>query len=254
MKKLLILIFVFFGCFPVGQPFGAQPDAGVFLQAQQAYKSGDYAAAADLYEKMIADGFVNGHMYYDLGNACLKKGAVGRAILNFRMAERFMPRDADLEANLQYALDRTQDKIDCSDTASVSKTFFFWFYKFSSREFCYAFLAFNCIVWILLTIKFFFRKEALGIAIPMAVFFTLLFGSSFAVKYYQEAYGNAAVVLPEMIQVRSGSSPSDTVLFRLHEGAELAIAGEENGWVKIELCDGKKGWVQKTSIGILPGA
>ena len=254
MKKIIFFICLFFGSSSVVPAQEGQVDATLYLQANQAYKSGDFTTAAMQYEKLLSSGLVNGDMYYNLGNAYLKKGAIGHAVLNFRMAERFLPRDADIEANLQYALDQTKDKIDCSGNASFWKTFFFWLYKFSSRELCYGFLGFNIIFWVILGIKFFFRTDSLGIAASIALFFTILFAASFLVKYYQTSCVLNAVVLAPEIQVRSGSSPSDTVLFKLHEGAELTVAEEENEWVRILLCDGKKGWVQKSLIGILPGA
>jgi len=49
--------------------------------------------------------------------------------------------------------------------------------------------------------------------------------------------------------VRAGFSRNDTTLFVLHEGAEFTILDEEQGWWKIALADGKKGWVNAESVG-----
>jgi tetratricopeptide (TPR) repeat protein len=225
----------------------------LFLQANQSYKTGDFKAAADSYERLVASGISNGELLYNLGNAYLKTGCSGRAILNYRTAELFMPRDADLEANLQYALGQATDKINCEDGESLLKTICFWYAKLSCRELCYVFLAVNAVFWLLLCIKFFLRNELLGISLYITLFLTLVFGGSFGVKLYNTAYIRSGVVLAGEVMVRSGSSLSDTVLFKLHEGAELTVAEEENEWLKITLCDGKKGWVQKSSIGIVGG-
>jgi tetratricopeptide (TPR) repeat protein len=225
----------------------------LFLQATQAYKSGDFTGAAAGYEKLRAAGMNNGELLYNLGNAYLKKGDIGRAILNYRKAELFMPRDADLEANLQYALGLAQDKIDCGEGESLLQTVCFWYSLLSSRELCYLFLAVNAVFWLLLIMRLFLRADLLGLGLYVFLFFTLLLGASLGVKLYSAAYSRSGVVLAGEVMVRSGSSLSDTVLFKLHEGAELAVAGEENGWLKITLCDGKKGWVQTSSIGIVNG-
>ncbi|MCX5900386.1 MAG: SH3 domain-containing protein [Proteobacteria bacterium] len=231
-----------------------QPDISTqFLQANQAYKSGDFAAAADGYEKLAASGVRNGELLYNLGNAYLKKGDTGRAILNYRTAEMFIPRDADLEANLQYALGQAQDKIDCAESESLLKTVCFWYTKLSCRELCFMFLAVNGLFWLLFIVRLFLRTDLLGIGLYVALFLSLLFGGSFGVKLYATLFIRSGVVLAREVMVRSGSSLSDTVLFKLHEGAELTATGEENEWLKITLCDGKKGWVQKSSIGIVQG-
>lgn len=252
MKKICSMICIVLGLYCPAGAQDAQPDTTLFLQANQAYKNGDYAAAAEGYEQLLSQGLRNGDMYYNLGNAYLKNGSLGRALFNFRMAERFMPRDADLEANVQYALDQTRDTIDCSGATPFWHTFFFWFYKLTSRELGYALLCCNFLFWALLAIKYFFRTESLGIVASIALFFTVFFGASLLVKHYQTTQVKRAVALAREIQVRSGSGPRDTVLFKLHEGAEMVVEQEDASWAKISLCDGKMGWVQKSSIGILP--
>lgn len=253
MKKTALSIFIVLGVCLLADANGEQRDFTIFLQANQAYENGDYAAAARGYERLLSLGLRTGDIYYNLGNAYLKNGSLGLALLNYRMAERYMPRDADLEANVQYALDQSRDKIDCSGNAPFWHTFFFWFYKFTGRELGYALLCSNFIFWALLGIKYFLRTESLGIVASMALFFTVLFGASLVVKYYQTAQVKRAVVLAQEIQVRSGSGLRDTVLFKLHEGTEMTVDEEDDAWAKITLCDGKMGWVQKSSIGILPG-
>jgi len=74
----------------------------LFLQAGQAYKDGAFERAAAVYEKLLAQGIVNGSMFYNLGNAYLKAGKIGKALVNYRRAEMFMPRNEDLQVNIQY--------------------------------------------------------------------------------------------------------------------------------------------------------
>jgi tetratricopeptide (TPR) repeat protein len=254
MKHVLCIFFVWLCMGAAACGDDGQPDSStLFLQANQAYKSGDFSGAAAGYEKLLAAGISNGELRYNLGNAYLKKGDTGLAILNYRKAERFIPRDADLEANLQYALGLAQDKIDCGEGESLLKTLCFWYSLFSSRELCYLFLAVNAVFWLLFIMRLFWRADLLGLGLYAFLFFALLLGASLGVKLYSAAYSRTGVVLAGEVMVRSGSSLSDTVLFKLHEGAELSVAGEENGWLKITLCDGKKGWVQKSSIGIVNG-
>jgi len=245
-----MLIFIFL-CAVAHADDGQTDIATLFVQANQAFKSGDFKAAADGYERLLAAGVFNGELLYNLGNAYLKKGDTGSAILNYRKAELFMPRDADLEANLQFARGQATDTIDCGEGESLLKTVCFWYARLSCRELCFAFLAVNAVFWLLLILKFFMHGELLGISLYITLFLSVLFGGSFGVKLYNIAYISSGVVLANEVMVRSGSSLSDTVLFKLHEGAELMVAEQENEWLKISLCDGKKGWAPKSVIGLV---
>jgi len=69
-----------------------------------ASKPEDYRASAQELESIVADGFQNGAVHYNIGNAYFRAGDYGRAILNYRKAKSLRPRDTYLEANLQQAL------------------------------------------------------------------------------------------------------------------------------------------------------
>jgi hypothetical protein len=79
-----------------------------FLRALELFDSAtspdDYRASARELESILADGVQSGAVYYNLGNAYYRAGEYGRAILNYRKAKPFRPRDPYLESNLQQAL------------------------------------------------------------------------------------------------------------------------------------------------------
>ena len=98
MKSCLLglLILTFFFSY-------AQQDT--FQAAENAYASGLYQNAIDLYEQLIAEPFNQPELYYNLGNAAYKKGDLALAIKSYRRAQYLAPTDPDFRANLRYALE-----------------------------------------------------------------------------------------------------------------------------------------------------
>ena len=90
---------------------------GLLEQANEKFRQAtrvapeDPAAAKLLYqesivrfEKIVSAGNIrNGKLFYNLANAYLLKGDVGRAILNYRRAERLTPEGRNLQGNLAFA-------------------------------------------------------------------------------------------------------------------------------------------------------
>jgi tetratricopeptide (TPR) repeat protein len=64
----------------------------------------EYRESAALLESLLADGYRNGAVYYNLGNAYFRAGEFGRSIAAYRKARPYRPRDPYLEANLRQAL------------------------------------------------------------------------------------------------------------------------------------------------------
>ena len=75
-----------------------------FAKAQSAYDAGRYAEAVMLYDGLLADGVSNAEVHYNLANACFKDSDLPKAVWHYRKASYLKPRDADIRANLRFAL------------------------------------------------------------------------------------------------------------------------------------------------------
>lgn len=75
----------------------------ILVAANGAYEQGDYAAAIGNYRKLIDKGAASGKVHFNLGNAYLRHGELGRAIAHFRRGRNLLPRDEDIRANLTFA-------------------------------------------------------------------------------------------------------------------------------------------------------
>ena len=68
----------------------------------------------------------------------------------------------------------------------------------------------------------------------------------------------AAIVLPRMTRKPPSAEwknilddINNVVLFKLHEGTEFRVREIKENWLKIELVDGKKGWIKKAGADII---
>ena len=90
----------------------ADEAAQTFEQANQLYLQAKYPDAIAQYEKILQSGFESGELYFNLGNAYYKSGSIQKAILNYERARQLLPRDEDVQFNLQLANLQVVDKID----------------------------------------------------------------------------------------------------------------------------------------------
>ena len=251
--KLLILILALI--LAGGRAFTAQTTSAeeLYLDANRAYKEDRYQDAIDGYLRLIGNGYVNGHLHYNLGNAYLRSGQLGQAILNYERARILMPRDADLNFNLRYAIDQAQDAI--SPDQNFLKQAFFWLADITFRELMWAFAVLNILFWGILLLRLFVRPEWSYYVFIVLLIFWLVGGASLGVKWHQLGSDLRAVILTEEINVLAGPESNDTVLFKLHEGTTVYRERIEDDWSLIRLSDSKRGWVESSSIElILAGA
>lgn len=99
-----------FACFFIANTtlYGADSSAETFARGlkvfDEATSAADYEASAKIFDSIQDVDFENGAAYYNAGNAYFRAGRYGLAILNYRKAKAYRPRDPYLEANLQQAL------------------------------------------------------------------------------------------------------------------------------------------------------
>lgn len=251
--SLLIILAVMAAVLAAGngidQPLKADPQTTLY-SAGQAYDQKDFARARDLYQSLLDQGIVNGHLFYNLGNCYFRLGDIGRAILYYRRAQIYIPRDADLAANLGNAIQNRLDQLESGETG-IKKVFFFWYYNLSWRELLYIFLGLNLLFWTALSVFLFQRRNWLRWLWIVLLVLWVFSGATALYKYAGSSGIHSGVVIEPEIEVRSGYSQNDTVLFKLHSGADFGVEGQERGWFKIHLPDGKRGWVNGDFVRIV---
>lgn len=79
-------------------------------QADSAYSSGRYSEAVELYKGVIASEGTSAQLLYNLGNACVRSGVPGDAVLYYERALRLDPGNDDVRNNLDYAAAKVNDR------------------------------------------------------------------------------------------------------------------------------------------------
>jgi tetratricopeptide (TPR) repeat protein len=255
MAALILTLFAIQAAAPSAEarrPTAAEEST--FARGNQAYEAGDFAAAVAAYEELLVQGVTGEDLHYNLGNANLKLGRLGPAILNYRRALRADPRDADARANLDYARRRTQDArpLDLPDPlpwltairpgAERSA----WLYLLAFNLAAVAFGATR-----LLRDPPAALKPVFGVALAVAI----LFGLVCLWEIRSESGRREGVVMAPVADVKTGPGDSYTVAFQVHEGTEVDLGRTENGWTEVSVASPAnelKGWVAPGAVEAIP--
>lgn len=223
-----------------------------FEQGKTAYNEGNFEEAVTHWETILYNGEHSTSLYYNLGNAHFKLQEVGPSIYYYEKALQLDPNDSDVLNNLAFAQNLTIDAID-----NIPKTLFErWYVNISGV------LSFNGWAWTtviftmgfsLLFMWYYFSRTVImkrTLFILSFVCLGLALGSlSFAYMTYNDAMDNdTAIVFSERSQVRSEPLMRSTVSFAIHEGTKVNILEVEGDWARIELSDGKDGWLPLSDI------
>lgn len=222
-----------------------------FVAGNRAYAAGDHAGAIGHYLSLLEAGSEHPVIHYNLGNAYLRHGELGRAIAAYRRAARGLPRNRDVQANLDLARSRVSDAVEPPEPSPVLSAFFYWQRWLSPSELWAAVIALNALFWTLLAVRLYRRRAALlgwmaaGLLVPL-----LPLGASLAVAAVTPR--DVAVVLPSEVEVRSGARPDATVLFRLHAGSEVSVVDRYEEWLRVSLPEGVQGWIPQRRVEVVP--
>ncbi len=231
-------------------PAMASETARSFITGVSAYQNGDYETAIDAFSALVDSGIQNEELFYNLGNAYLKKDDIGPAVLWYERALKLNPADPDLKFNLDYALSLAKDQR--AETAlPLSRIFFFWKYQLNADTVQWTAIAWNLIFWLLLVGSHIWKSKRLRRTAYLSLVFVLVFTSTALYNYYESTYRPQAVILPPEVSIRSGLSDTATELFVLHAGTKVHVEKEQNEHYRIYFTDGKIGWVKKELVGLI---
>lgn len=222
----------------------------LWLDANRAYDSGEYARAHELYTTLVDSGFANGHLYFNLGNTQLRQGQLGAALASYLTARALLPRDSDIRANLSYARKLSKDALVPPEPNPVLATLFFWHVILSRHELWVFTMAANLLFWTLAAAAYRWRhSEALRFGAGFALLILLAVGISLAVRYVSPT--QVAVVQTEEVEVHAGLSRDAVVRFKLHAGSEVRVQDVMESWVRVRLPDGLEGFVERADVAVV---
>lgn len=225
-----------------------------FKRGNVAYESGDFDGAVTAYGQLVAAGLGGLELDYNLGNAFLKQGRVGPAILHYRRALRANPQDSDARANLDYARRRTQDArpLDLPDPwpwltairpgADRSAVLYLLALNVAALAFAFVRVARDPLAVL---------RPLFGISLAAALLMALVFFW----ELRTETGRKEGVVFSEVAEVRTGPGDSYTIAFQVHEGTEVALGQSTNGWTEISVAGPEndlKGWVAPGAVEAIP--
>jgi len=227
------------------QPSDDSGDGTLLLEAISAYEAGRFAASAEKFAHLASRGIENGKLYYNAGNAFLKAGDTGRAILWYERARMRIPHDPDLRFNLAHAKTFVKDKSESSGF-DVTGMLFFWKNYLPPWLMIWTAIGLSAVFALYAGIRA--RKKKQVFTLAGFVFFVAIVLSGITVfyDYYEKDNGRFAVILSTKASIRSGLSPEATTLFMLHAGTRVRVEEKRAGYLKIIFSRDKIGWV---SIG-----
>lgn len=203
--------------------------------AAAAYARGDWETAIAQYRAMLAEGYVDPALYFNLGTTYARADQKGRAVWMLLKARQLDPRDASIRKNLELVAPDLSTQIAFFPLPPVEAIYrslrmneWAWI---GGGGMALAGLAFGLFFWVqpIDRRRFWFRRLAvLGALIALT-------GHGFAAaKYYdQEVIARGVVIDPETRPHAAPSPESEVYTFTLPPGTLVQIqnAGVE-GWIK----------------------
>ncbi|PPK85941.1 SH3 domain-containing protein [Neolewinella xylanilytica] len=248
MPYLLLLLF----------PFGTRAQVAYSgAGAQEAIAVGDFRLAAAILDSLETVGEVSPNFYLTQGNAHFEAGEPGRAILAYERGLRLRPGHQDLQNNLRYVRREAGiTDLDIPDFFLIRAwrsvgAFLGTTTLFTVSILCW-WLAVTGVVWWYLRKENMEEKRRFAL-LPTALGFGLLSLLLFALGHSRSDYlarSDEAILLEEAT-LRVSPTAEGSVEAQLTEGVRLYITDRVNQYVKVQLADGKTGYLPADRIGTI---
>jgi len=224
----------------------------LFEQGKDRYKDGKYQEAIENWMKIIEKGEHSANLYFNLGNAHYKLNNVGPSIFYYEKALQLDPLDRDIQTNLAFAENARIDAIEPLPKTIFSKWHTAVSGILSVRGWAIASVTFSMLFVCFFLVYYFSvseRKKRMLFAGSMLFLILLLATLAMAFQVHGESLNdNPAIIFAENTEVKSEPSMGSEAAFTLHEGTKVQIMEWDDEWVRIQIVDGKDGWIPRTDL------
>ncbi len=247
--SLIVAVAVLCCCTSVSAESSA---TSLFQRGNDFYRADDYKKAIEAYQEAQETGARHPALFYNLGNAYLRNGELGRAIANYLRAKRLDPRDRDIRFNLDYAREKIEARLEKIEKGPFTRAFNSVVSKMSANEWTALLMASYWLFCIAATVWIVADGPLLGKAgkisfICLLILFVLL--TPFAgVRVKRDFYTPRAVVVTDKVTGRSGPGKDNTEIIDLYEGMDVKLSGCQQEWCRVRGGNGFVVWVPASSL------
>ena len=246
MKRITLLIIIAIALMPRFVAAQESYDAW-FEQANAAYNEGNYQSALDLYNNIVEAEQESVPLYFNLGNTYYKMGTYPMAIYYYEKALKLDPSNADVKTNLEIANLAIADKIESIPQSFIVKGWNNVKNMFSSDA--WATVSIISFAILLVALFLFLRARRMGLRkagffVGILALLVFVFSFIFSMEKRNEAMEkNHAIIMTPAVTVKSSPNDGSVDLFVLHEGTEVTLLDEADGWNKVRIANGSEGWL-----------
>jgi tetratricopeptide (TPR) repeat protein len=228
----------------------SSPEAAFYL-GNQLFEKKDVKGAIAAYQEALAAGAGGTVLEFNLGTAYLWDGQIGRAIFHLRRAHALAPRDEDVKTNLTAARARAAEKFSRPASPAFVSALLWAHRELSLREAFWLFAALYALAMSLYLARAFVERRLLSrlAIVPLAL--ALALAASLAMRLRPPEVKDGVIIDPEVLVFTGPSDTAYSVNFKLHQGAEVDVLEETDGWIKIAAPTGPRGYVPASQIGVL---
>ncbi len=228
----------------------AEPPVEAWQAAMEAFDQGEWAKGIQYLDSLEKAGWCAPELYFNLGNAWLKEGEIGEAILYYRRALLWAPRSKEIRHNLELARSRVS-----YPHPPLPEFFLTRWWKALAAQ-CSA-TAWAVIVatlsWLLVGMAFgwYHTRRAASLKWMLLVLAAWLLSLGAGATRYRLETAHPVVVVLRGTLARVGASEEAPERTPLPEGVELRRIDQIGKWIKVVLPDGQEGWVRQDDLGFV---
>ncbi|MBQ0024372.1 MAG: BatD family protein [Bacteroidales bacterium] len=230
----------------------AQDASSLWTGAGDAFAQSEWQNSLDLYKSIEAQGLESADLYYNIGNAYYKLGDIPHSILYFERSLKLDPSHDDARNNLAIVSQMTLDKIEIVPEFVLAT----WLRELreSMSADGWAYMTIILVMAVAALMLVFLRSSSMKarklsfIAACIVMFFTIVTFIFSASGRRAVSKVESAIVTSPVSSVKSSPTDGGNAIFVLHEGTKVKLLDEVGEWTKIELGDGRQGWLQKSTI------
>ena len=228
--------------------YGASKEQ-LFSMANLSFANGKYNEAIEGYTGIIKKGVTNPDVYYNLGNAYVKTGDAGRAILNYERSLELAPGNDDVEYNLSLVRKQISAEEETPGSGNLLSGIITLNQSADMMSFFYA-IAFLTLSLRVLSSKDERKKKLLKLSSSFALI-TVFFIGIAAIQIYNQESTNYAIVIAEKASVFELPTGKGEAVASINTGTKVTVLDEDTGWLKVSTTNGLVGWLQSETTGLI---